>query len=521
MSVAIDRRAEIQLQPTPDQYSYLTPIQLEQLAETESKKIIRDEIILIDLVDREESIIDDNHARQLSESFGQYGQMSPILACPYINEEGILRYRIADGFHRTEGRILSGETTVRATCAYGFLNEEVYDLRILAASSVKSVQFPRIAEWITKSYASSPFAVKGLSVVQVFAIALNDSSRARSTNLTKDEVQELKEWARAKCLQWGKTVSSTYQILRIVNDADPNLVRQVRNSGGGKDRSAKITPDRLKHVVSAFPGPTFFAAQRGILRFVLEKRFSAQETADWVANIKNQLDPSLTEEEIYQAVVAFDKQNLLATDNIPSPKSTNLVEEEPTDDDLIEVQDWTTAFTEDESELTDDDGLRDNSDDDLEIEQPTDPDLVPFDVQLEATKSTIVFDSHQNRPHPRNGRSVKSTYGKKEVLNSHELGGGDIENIGALKARITDLERALIMATNQEPQSDTWWRTAVYLTPQERYSMEEVIFNNNGLDMVARELKVTQQVVLTYIQSAFAKRRIVKEEEIEKSKLKK
>src|SRR3990167_10179741 len=160
----------------------------------------RVETVPLDQILTEEGIVDYDHVDELGVSMKQKrGQITPIVVRPRIDEAGLLVYDIIDGFHRSEARMLNGDKTILATVIYGCSDEEMYDLRILAASSVRSVQFPRIAQWIFSSYEITPFAEKGLTVAQAFSLVVNDSQRSNIVKLSKDEIAELKDWARKKC----------------------------------------------------------------------------------------------------------------------------------------------------------------------------------------------------------------------------------------------------------------------------------------------------------------------------------
>ena len=283
----------------------------------------RDEIISLSSVHLEDSIVDEFHARQLGNSMSlQRGQINPIVVRAKEEDGGVV-YDVIDGFHRTSGKKERGEESIKANVLYQCSDEEMYDLRILAASSVRSVQFPRIAEWMKRSFDTTAWAERGLTVTQAFGLVVSDRERTYQ-NLSPDELKELKEWVKAKCERWQKSVSATYLILRVVENSDPELVKQVRQSGGGKDRSGKITPARLQAVALTLPKE--FEAQRRVLDYVVENRLSAAETEELARKIAD----NITSPE------DLDDIDLFLRDL--EEKSQHHAELAPTDEDLREIE---------------------------------------------------------------------------------------------------------------------------------------------------------------------------------------
>lgn len=278
-------------------YSHLTPLELlRNNIETQRLEVIP----LADVI-TDQALIDDTHAKELGDSMAQKrGQITPI-AVRTREEDGKIIYDVIDGFHRSAGKKRRGDSEINATVIYGCPDEEMYDLRILAASSVRSVQFPRIAEWITKSFESTFWAQKGLTVVQAFSLAVSDRERSY-LKISNEELAELKTWAKEKCGKWQKSVTATLGLLRVVASADPELVRQVRTSGGGRDTGSRITPDRLRIVATKFPREECYAAQRAILQYIIENRYYAEEAAVLVERAAPLIQPGMSQEIVYQIV---------------------------------------------------------------------------------------------------------------------------------------------------------------------------------------------------------------------------
>lgn len=421
------------------------------------EKVKRHERIPLDSAITENALIDNLHADKLADSMSQErGQISPIAVRARIgekNEEVV--YDIIDGFHRAEGMKRQGGIEINATVVYGCSDEELYDLRMLAVSSVRSVQFARTAEWITKSWDTTYWSKKGLSVSQAFAIVVNDTQIPQDADLTPQETSELKEWVKTKTQRWGKSISSTYGILRVVAISDPELVKRVRI----QDKKGAITPQKLRKIAGRFSGPgeENLKAQRAIARVIVDRRLYARETETLLNKAEKLIKPGMTEDKIYKV-----------TNEIPIERA------------LFQGSEGTISETIDtKEEFEGDDGTSDH--------KPTDEELHAIEEDL---------GSKGNKPHLHvagRGFSMKKTV---PVEDDPKI----------LREKIRYLKEALREANKHITPSELWWRTLEDLEPIERVVMERVMYANESLWAVAEEYHVTPVVLLKYIQSAFAKR---------------
>lgn len=380
------------------------------------------ETIPLESVLTENAIIDDAHAEELGKSMlGKRGQITPIAVRVRLSE-GIPIYDVIDGFHRAEGRKKNGLQDVKANVIYGCPDEEMFDLRILAASSVRSVQFARVVEWITKSWETTEWSKKGLSVTQAFTKTINDREKAYGIKLSPQELSEIKDWVKEKCNRWGRGIGSTYGMLHMVSNADPELVKKVRLSSGGKDREGKITPDRLRTVVEAFPNN--FEAQRSLLRVITERRYYAEEARELVEKA----------------------QQLIAKDEA------------------------------DENEV--------------------------YELANRITIKTVVSVKPKNNTQakPIQGREIsrKPIFGNPLLLQSSE--------IAKLNSQLEEARGEL--------RRTYWWRQAEYLTIIEKICMERILFGNQSIELVCKDLKITEQQAFGIIRSAILKRHEREDERI-------
>ncbi len=263
------------------------------------------EEVSIDSIVQESALIDLDHAQNLAESMmGDRKQISPTTVRSRL-EGGRVVYDIIDGFHRCEGKRiieqLTGEPqTMKTIVLYGCSDEELYDLRVLAASSVKSIKFARMADWMKRSFHSTKWEnqrihelveKEEITLSQVFNLAVFDSS-GRNLRLASNEVAELKEWAEKKSKLWRRSLSTLMLEMRTVELAAPDLVQRVRTGGHGKGHKGVLTRARLEAIVTHLPGD--WEAQRLLAGLAIDRNIVAQDL-DFLAWCYNQAEEAADE----------------------------------------------------------------------------------------------------------------------------------------------------------------------------------------------------------------------------------
>lgn len=272
------------------------------------------------------SLIDEHHVEELANSMrsSDRGQISPTTMRARIDEEtNEVLFDVVDGFHRTEALRRIGADTIKVSAMYSCSDEELYDLRILAAQSVQSVQYARIATWMRLAFDSTPWAAKGMDVTHAFGITLNDTKRPQKVDFSPQEVEEMKDWVKGTANRWSRGLAQTYQTLKLVDEADPALVEQVRTQGGGKDRKAVVTPTLLKLTVESFPGAENYDAQNAVMDVILDKRYYVPQARAFIDQVAPFLHEGMSKEEVTNAIhqhvdfesigVVFEKQKTKKT----------------------------------------------------------------------------------------------------------------------------------------------------------------------------------------------------------------
>ncbi len=254
-------------------------------------RVERQEKIPVELIVQENALIDPQHAQNLAESMmGVRKQISPVTVRARLLEDGggMVVYDVIDGFHRSAGKRIIEELTqepqeMDTIVLYACDDEELYDLRVLAASSVKSIKFARMAEWMKRSFLSTKWQnqrlhglveAEELTLSQVFNLAQFDASGER-IGLEANEAIELKDWALRKSKQWGKQISTLMTEMRTVELAAPDLVQRVRTGGGGKGGRGVLTRTRLEAIVTHLPGD--WEAQRLLADLAIAKNILADD----------------------------------------------------------------------------------------------------------------------------------------------------------------------------------------------------------------------------------------------------
>ena len=298
-----------EIRPINSYLSEISPRDLFLECYRTGEKLSREEWVpLGDIID-EGTPIDESHALDLGRALtGEWKQTLPVLlrATEGSGQLGV-SFEILDGFHRVIGlKMISAGidtfsdtipvsqlseaakiwigTPIRSVVLYGCSEEEKYDQRILAANSVKSVRFARLAYWMKGAWRETPWSDL-ISVTQAFGLASSDSSGTK-LGVSWNQAENIKDWVRKKASVWLMQPAAVYQQLRIVDFADPYLVIRVRTGAFIKGGLA-LTPPQLNKIVDAFPHN--HPVQRAIAEYANKEGLSTPQIA-WLVNSLGKLD---------------------------------------------------------------------------------------------------------------------------------------------------------------------------------------------------------------------------------------
>jgi len=266
-------------------YSIFSP---EELLER-GIKTERREKISVDNITEEDALVDPTHAENLSKSMVRdRGQISPATVRARFEDDGrSIVYDIVDGFHRREGKKnIQEESGIKqeldSIVLYGCSDEELFDLRVLAANSVASVKFARMAEWMKGSLQNTKWEndrigelIKrgDITLSQIFNLTVNDAS-GRNLGLKEEEVVEIKAWVERKSIQWNRPIRTLMNEIRTIEKSAPDLVRRVRK-GRGRGSGEILTKLKLDVIVKNLPGD--WEVQRRLANLAIEKDISTSD----------------------------------------------------------------------------------------------------------------------------------------------------------------------------------------------------------------------------------------------------
>lgn len=435
----------------------------------------------------EHALVDPSHANELGASMQQKrGQLTPITVRARLEEKSGVVYDVIDGFHRTEGKKRTGEADINATVVYGCTDEEMFDLRILAASSVRTVQFARVAQWINMSYANTVWAKKGLSVNTAFRIAYGGYGSTANREVSDQEVGEMKEWLQAKCDKWGRPLGTIRNELMLVSQSDPTLVKEVRNVTTAQEAQTVITQRKLAAVVKQFPKESNFPIQRAILHYAVENKLNPGQIEGIVILLKGVIDPRLTEGKLREAVEKAHGALPKLPEVTSARRGRKSVSRSLADGRVVD-------------DLSDD--LVNIGAEDFDLDEMLAIEEALADGELSDETREIASKRKYVRSQPKAVR--KGAFGQ-----------GDLSDADALRQRIVDLESAIGAATaKNNSSSETWWRTAPYLTPTERICVERGLYGHEDMSALSTEIHLPVLQIFTYMRSAFAKRHILQKGE--------
>lgn len=239
-----------------DRLLTLSPKDLFHAVENTDRKVVRTEYIPISKIVVEGTPIDESHARDLGNLLtGEWGQTQSIMLRIRVegDTDNDIFYDIMDGYHRVAGLGLVADEpnpNIKSEVYYNCSDVELYDQRIIAANSVKAVQFARLGYWMKGAWLQTPWRNK-LTVTQAFSLASNQSS-GKILGLSLEESAQIRDWAVAKAEKWLIPISTVTHNLKTIEISDEILVSRVRVGSFGKGQLA-ITPSQLETISTAFP----------------------------------------------------------------------------------------------------------------------------------------------------------------------------------------------------------------------------------------------------------------------------
>lgn len=410
----------------------------------------------------DERLVDESHRKELVESMrGKRGQISPVTVRARLEGKNKIVYDIIDGFHRGSGFKEAGIEIIDAIVLYGCSDEEMYDLRVLAANSVRSVKFARIANWMQGSFKRSEWSKRGMSLSQILSLAVQDSSGVK-LKLSNKEAASAKEWAIEKAKKWGKTVGSIFFDVYIIENADPDLISRVRSTGGGSRGKGVLSPARLRSIVQIFPKN--YKEQNFLTELIISHNLNAQEISKIALSLKEDQGRNIIDRKLLEK----DPKSFLYFNEDNSQKSTELPDFE---DDYF-----------DEEEESDEIIVR--------------PKKINKSSNIDNKELKVVYK--QNKDESNIG------YENKEVLNKKLTG---------LSEQVEIFQEILREKNGDNKSQENWYLLISGLTANERSFLKGVFRDNKDPDEILSQLNLTSNQVSQLFLSILKKRYITNTEE--------
>lgn len=185
-----------------------------------------------------------------AEKKGGSGQIQPVMLGALAVRKSL---EIIDGFHRY--------TVFKERNAYDIYGtivevseEELYDKRIQNTNNHAGLQFSRAVDWVRAAWSLHPLSEKVPSASTAFVIGRVRSSNGRGLGLTKEEFQEIMDWADSKAKLWGVSPTTIYKYLHTDDHVHPLLVAESRRDIGQSGSEVSLPHATVSKISQMIPG---------------------------------------------------------------------------------------------------------------------------------------------------------------------------------------------------------------------------------------------------------------------------
>ncbi len=287
------------------------------------ERLQRMEMVPLESILLHSGTFDPARAKLLQNDMKEKGQISPIIVRARLSGQNELVYDLIDGYHRTHAKINEGAEIICATVWYGLSDEEMFDERMLAVDSVRSVQVPRLARWMKEVFLYTPWH-ETLTVTQVFSLASNKDKKqpVEQFGLSKQDIASAREWAIKKAHLANKKPSWIYKILQVADATSDDLISQVRTEGGGHEGRGVLTLERLRQIALPLNGE--YELQRRLVDLVIDQDIKAEHAGQLALQLANVAHTPDKVTEILTRPFAYTTSTSDRHANIPTPEPTKV-----------------------------------------------------------------------------------------------------------------------------------------------------------------------------------------------------
>src|SRR3990167_2574223 len=250
-------------------------------------------LVPIEIIEQSDVPVDHAHVNDLEDSIARVkasdpenetGQLAPVILGCINGEENL---HIIDGFHRVASKDQSGDKFVLCRVLVDCTWEELFDHRIISATSHQATKIPRIIEWVQQAWSSTEWGdrtnVRSITAPQAFSM-VERKSVGKGLGLNEDEAEAIKQWVTTKTNYWKISINTIDKHLRLIGSIDPELIKTARERAG-KDKLEEITPQHLARIAKHLDGK--FDHQRLVTEFAIKHNASVAVTERVSATISD------------------------------------------------------------------------------------------------------------------------------------------------------------------------------------------------------------------------------------------
>lgn len=158
-----------------------------------------------------------------------------------------------------------------------------------------------------QGYQLTPWAEKGVRLIDAVNTALFNSDEVKGANLSIEEVDQMKEWVREKSRHWQMPLHTLWGNLSVIEQSDPRLIQLVRPKLTKEDEGRYITQSHLRVVSQEFPGPENYGVQRALINWVLTNSVSASRLESFIDRLQGRMKIGMKFGEASEKIAELEK----------------------------------------------------------------------------------------------------------------------------------------------------------------------------------------------------------------------
>ncbi len=227
------------------------------------------------------------------------GQLGPGIIAqvidPVVGVNGDLF--LCEGFHRNAVQQKKKAENFFSELRLGYNFDQMLGLRIVSATGHRSVEMPRIVDWVTQSWNITPWSkVHKISIFQGFSLVtvpnMTGKEIMKKTGLTREDIESIKAWVIEHCDDWKKKPQLIMAHLDLARKVSPELIRMQRIG----EKGISLTPAQTRAIGNVLPGEHNWSLQRIAAQIAIEQKLNEATTRKVAVSLSQIKD----EEQIYQ-----------------------------------------------------------------------------------------------------------------------------------------------------------------------------------------------------------------------------